>query len=73
MSLAKKLSKARNESGLSMVAVARVSEKATDHRGRITQSYISMLESGKETNPSFLKLKTFCRIYGIKPGTLFKG
>ncbi len=69
--LAQKLQKARMGRKLSMSQVSRLSEKEKDHRGRVTQGYISRLESGKETNPSFLKLKTFCRIYKIKPGILF--
>lgn len=69
--LADKLEKARTGCKLSMSQVARMSEKEKDHRGRITQGYISRLESGKETNPSFLKLVTFCRIYKIKPESLF--
>ena len=43
-----------------MSEVARLSEQAIDHRGRITQGYISRLESGKETNPSLMKLMTLC-------------
>ncbi len=46
-----------------MSEVARISNAAPDHRGRITQGYISRLESGKETNPSLLKLTTLCGIY----------
>lgn len=56
---------------LSMSQVARISELARDHRGRITQGYISRLESGKETNPSLMKLMTLCSIYKIKPNELF--
>ncbi len=71
--LANKLQKARNEKKLSMTQVARKSVRAGDveHRGHITQGYISRLESGKEANLSFLKLKMLCRIYGIEPGSLF--
>ena len=54
-----------------MSQVARMSESATDNRGRITQGYISRLESGKETNPSLMKLMTLCRIYKIAPNELF--
>lgn len=54
-----------------MSEVARISEKATDSRGRITQGYISRLESGKETNPSLMKLVTLCSIYKIEPNELF--
>ncbi len=69
--LADKLQQLRNKSKLSMSEVARLSEKAHDRRGRITQGYISRLESGKETNPSLLKLMTLCGIYKIKPNELF--
>jgi len=69
--LAEKLQQLRNKSKLSMSEVARLSEKAYDRRGRITQGYISRLESGKETNPSLLKLITLCDIYKIKPNELF--
>lgn len=54
-----------------MSEVARMSEQASDRRGRITQGYISRLESGKETNPSLMKLMTLCRIYKIEPNGLF--
>ncbi len=54
-----------------MSDVARESEKAKDRRGRITQGYISRLESGKETNPSFMKLITLCAIYKVGPHELF--
>ncbi len=71
--LAMKLKKARERAKLSMAEVARRSSKAggADYRRIITQSYLSKLESGQETNPSFLKIKTFCAIYKIKPGSLF--
>ncbi len=69
--LADKLQKLRTRSNLSMSEVARLSEKAYDRRGRITQGYISRLESGKETNPSLLKLITLCSIYKIEPNELF--
>jgi transcriptional regulator with XRE-family HTH domain len=71
MTLGEKLQQLRNKRNLSMSQVARMSEKATDHRGKITQGYISRLESGKETNPSLLKLITLCGIYKTKPGVLF--
>lgn len=71
MTLADKLQKLRSKSKLSMSQVARMSEKAKDRRGKITQGYISRLESGKETNPSFLKLMTLCGIYKTEPGELF--
>ncbi len=54
-----------------MSQVARKSENAYDRRGRITQGYISRLESGKETNPSLMKLMTLCAIYKVKPNELF--
>lgn len=71
MTLAEKLKKMRTKHKLSMSQVARLSENATDHRGRITQGYISRLESGKETNPSLMKLMTLCKIYKIAPNELF--
>lgn len=71
MTLAEKLKKVRIKKNLSMSEVARLSEGASDHRGRITQGYISRLESGKETNPSLMKLVTLCRIYKLQPGELF--
>jgi transcriptional regulator with XRE-family HTH domain len=71
MILADKLKKMRTKHKLSMSQVARLSESATDNRGRITQGYISRLESGKETNPSLMKLMTLCRIYKIAPNELF--
>lgn len=48
-----------------------MSETARDRRGRITQGYISRLESGKETNPSLMKLMTLCSIYKVQPNELF--
>jgi len=71
MSLAKKLKKLRNKNKMSMSQVARLSELSTDQRGRITQGYISRLESGKETNPSLQKLLTLCSIYNIEPNEFF--
>jgi transcriptional regulator with XRE-family HTH domain len=71
MTLAETLKKMRSKHKLSMSEVARLSETATDRRGRITQGYISRLESGKETNPSLMKLMTLCRIYKIAPNQLF--
>ena len=53
-----------------MSQVSRISEHAPDHRGRITQGYISRLESGKETNPSLMKLMTLCSIYNVEPNEL---
>ena len=71
MNLAEKLKKLRIRCKLSMSQVARISERAVDNRGRITQGYISRLESGKENNPSLMKLVTLCSIYDIEPGDLF--
>jgi transcriptional regulator with XRE-family HTH domain len=71
MTLAEKLKKLRTQHTLSMSEVARLSKRAQDHRGRITQGYISRLESGKETNPSLMKLITLCKIYKIEPNELF--
>jgi transcriptional regulator with XRE-family HTH domain len=71
MKLAERLKKLRLKNKLSMSQVARISELAPDHRGRITQGYISRLESGKETNPSLMKLMTLCSIYMVKPNDLF--
>jgi transcriptional regulator with XRE-family HTH domain len=70
MTLANKLKKMRIKHKLSMSQVARISELAVDNRSRITQGYISRLESGKETNPSLMKLITLCSIYKIKPNEL---
>jgi len=70
MTLAQKLTKLRDMHKLSMSEVARISERARDPRGRITQGYISRLESGKETNPSLMKIMTLCSIYKIKPNDL---
>lgn len=71
MTLAEKLRKLRDGKKMSMSQVARLSERAEDRRGRITQGYISRLESGKETNPSLMKLLTLCNIYTVKPNELF--
>ncbi len=71
MTLAEKLKKLRIRNKLSMSQVARISERSADNRGRITQGYISRLESGKENNPSLLKLMTLCSIYEVQPGDLF--
>jgi len=72
MTLAKKLKKLRNKTKMSMSQVARLSELSTDQRGRITQGYISRLESGKETNPSLQKILTLCSIYNIEPNEFFR-
>ncbi len=71
MDLADKLRTLRSRNKLSMSEVSRLSELAADRRGRITQGYISRLESGKETNPSLMKIMTLCSIYRIKPNELF--
>ncbi len=71
MTLADKLKKLRIKHKMSMSQVARLSELASDHRGKITQGYISRLESGKETNPSLMKLMTLCGIYKVQPNELF--
>lgn len=71
MKLAEKLKKLRNNSKLSMSQVSRHSEISKDPRGRITQGYISRLESGKETNPSMQKIITLCRAYNVEPNELF--
>jgi transcriptional regulator with XRE-family HTH domain len=73
MTLAEKLRKLRNKNKLSMSEVSRRSETSVDSRGRITQGYLSRLESGKETNPSLMKLLTLCRIYESEPNELFIG
>ncbi len=72
MTLAEKLKKLRIKNRMSMSQVARLSELSIDLRGRITQGYISRLESGKEINPSLLKLLTLCSIYNIEPNEFFK-
>ena len=71
MTLAEKLKKLRSKHKMSMSQVARLSELASDSRGKITQGYISRLESGKETNPSLMKLMTLCRIFKVEPNELF--
>lgn len=73
MTLAEKLAKVRKKKGLSMSQVARKSFEVSkdDHRGKITQGYISRLESGKETNPSMKKIISLSKIYKLKPGDLF--
>lgn len=70
--LSEKLAKARKKNNLTMSDVARISAKiATDYRGKITQGYVSRLETGKEVNPSYLKIITLSKIYKIKPWNLF--
>jgi transcriptional regulator with XRE-family HTH domain len=71
MKLARILKKLRERNKLSMSQVARISEQSPDPRGRITQGYISRLESGKETNPSLMKLMSMCTIYKVEPNDLF--
>ncbi len=69
--LAKRLFKFRTAKKLTMTEVTRISmKKAKDHRGQITQSYLSRLESGIETNPSMFKILTICDIYSITPNKL---
>lgn len=46
-------------------------EKFKDSRSKITQGYLSRLESGGETNPSLLKILTLCKIYKITPLEFF--
>ena len=70
ITLAEKLKKLRKKNKLSMSQVARISELAPDHRGGITQGYLSRLESGKENNPSLMKLMTLCSIYQVEPNDL---
>ncbi|OGW33524.1 MAG: hypothetical protein A2X58_07810 [Nitrospirae bacterium GWC2_56_14] len=71
MNLSEKLKKMRAKNKLSMSQVARLSQKAADHRGRITQGYISRLESGQETNPSLQKIMTLSKIYKVEPNDFF--
>lgn len=71
MMLSEKLKKLRKSRKLAMTEVARLSQRATDPRGKITQGYISRLEAGKETNPSLMKLLTLCEIYKVQPNELF--
>jgi transcriptional regulator with XRE-family HTH domain len=70
MNLAQKLKKLRTKNKMSMSQVARLSLRAIDHRGKITQGYISRLESGQETNPSLQKIMTLCTIYRVEPNDL---
>lgn len=70
MSLAKKLKYLREKNKMSMSQVARLSMLSADPRGRITQGYISRLESAKETNPSLQKILSLCRIYSVEPNDL---
>lgn len=67
------LKKLRLDAGYSMSEVMRIAqkEKIKDRRSRITQGYISRLESGMETNPSFSKIVTLCKIYKTTPSKLF--
>jgi transcriptional regulator with XRE-family HTH domain len=71
MNLSDKLKKMRTKNKLSMSEVARLSQQAIDHRGRITQGYISRLESGQETNPSLQKIMTLSKIYKVEPNDFF--
>ncbi len=74
--LSKNLKKIRERKNMSMSMVSRrskaIAEKIGDHRAKITQGYISRLESGKEDNPSFLKLLCLCRVYRVKMQELVK-
>ena len=72
MTLAEKLRKLRIRHKMSMSEVARLSELSSDQRGRITQGYLSRLESGKETNPSLHKLLTICKLYDVEPNELLR-
>jgi transcriptional regulator with XRE-family HTH domain len=71
MNLSDKLKKMRLKSNLSMSQVARLSQRTTEPRGRITQGYISRLESGQETNPSLQKIVTLSKIYKVEPNDFF--
>jgi transcriptional regulator with XRE-family HTH domain len=71
MNLSEKLKKMRLKSKLSMSQVARLSLRTTEPRGRITQGYISRLESGQETNPSLQKIVTLSKIYKAEPNDFF--
>lgn len=54
-----------------MSEVSRLSQKAEDPRGRITQGYLSRLEAGHESNPSLQKILTLSRIYEVEPNEFF--
>lgn len=71
MILAEKLRKLRVKKRLSMSEVSRISQKAEDPRGKITQGYLSRLESGQESNPSLQKILTLSRIYEVDPNEFF--
>ncbi len=66
----------RKRTGISMTDVARrsklIAKANRQRRMEITQGYISRLESGKETNPSMLKIMTLCLIYGILPNKIIR-
>ena len=72
MTLAEKLRALRDRKKMSVSEVARLSELATARLRRITKGYISRLESGKETNPSLMKLMTLYGICNIDPYELFE-
>jgi transcriptional regulator with XRE-family HTH domain len=73
MTLAEKMRALRDRKKMSVSEEARLSELATTRRSRIAQGgYLSRLESGKETNPSLMKLMTLCGIYQIDPYELFE-
>lgn len=71
--LAEKLKNARIRKGLTMHQVFKLTENLgrKERRMCVTQGYISRLESGKETNPSYLKIIALSTVYGIRPGSLF--
>lgn len=73
MKLKSVLRKLRTASKLSMSQVHRLALKAKDPRSRVTQGYLSRLESGKEDNPSMKKIRTLCRIYEVDPNAIFMG
>ncbi len=66
----------RKRTGISMTDVARrsklIAKANRQRRMEITQGYISRLESGKETNPSMLKIMTLCLIYWILPNKIIR-
>lgn len=67
------LKESRLKTGYGMSEVMRLTNKMKikDRRQRITQGYISRLESGIETNPSLLKILTLCKLYKISPSNFF--
>lgn len=67
MTLAQILTKLRKQSGLNMSQVTRNSGRG---KSRLTQGYISRLESGKEDNPSMAKIISLALIYDVDPNTI---